>query len=121
MPYIISKLASGVDFNLYEKGKNNKYIRKGVITIHGGTGIADKRTLVTPDGVVTKVSDMELAALKKDVTFVRMERDGMLKITNSNPSNLEKAVSDMTKDKSAQLTPEDYTKAGKKPPRTKAE
>lgn len=67
MAYIFSTLSSGVNF--------------GNVAIKGGAGVADRRTLVTPQGVVTKVTDSQLEQLQQNETFQRFVKNGVLTVS----------------------------------------
>ena len=115
MPYITSTMSTGVKYAVYGQSAGGLPIVKKEIEIKGGANVADK-ALYTPNGVVTKVSDDELDLLKANPVFQLHVKAGYLKISKlsgENTKNLE------VKDTSAQLTPEDFKKKGKKAPKTK--
>lgn len=120
MPYIISRLASGVDYTFYAKGPNNKQIRQGSITINGGAGVANKKTLVTPQGVVTQVTADQLKKLRTNMLFKEHEDGGFVRVLDKDPRDADKEAIGMARDESDQLTPGDYTGVGKKVPETGA-
>lgn len=71
------------------------------IRIKGGANVRNKYTLATPTGVVTEVSDEDLALLQKDPAFQNHVAKGFMKVMNTEKVD----VSDMEKrDRSAQLT-----------------
>lgn len=115
--YIASKMAANVNYAIYTKGQHGVNLVKQVITIKGGADVMDKKTLVTPEGVVTVLSDEDFSKLHSNPIFVRHMERGVLKVC-SNERNAEKASNELTKDTSAQLTPKDYKKQGKKKPKT---
>lgn len=115
--YITSKMATGVNYAVYTKGPNGINEVKQVITINGGADVIDKKTLVTPDGVVTALSDSDFAKLQDNPIFMRHLDRGVVKVS-VNEKMAEKASSEMTRDNSAQLTPKDYRKKGKRKPKT---
>lgn len=118
MPYIVSKLSSGQDYAFYTKGANGKPIREGVISINGGAGVAHKKTLVTPLGVVTSVTAEELKKLRTNPVFKAHEAEGYVKALDKDPRDADKAAADMQRDASDQLTPGDYAAAGANPPQS---
>lgn len=118
MKYVVSKLAAGVNYTLYEKVAGGKKVAVGSITVKGGSGVTDKRTLITPQGVVTAISDMQAAQLKEDPVFKIHEKHGAVKIIATDPRDAERAAADLDADKSAQLTADAYKRAGKTPPTT---
>lgn len=115
MPYILSKLVNTQIYTQYAKGTNSLNIPSAKVVIKGGADITDKN-FVTPEGVITSVTDNELEILKANKDFqLHLER-GHVKYFGKNP-NMDKEVSKLDKEKSAPLTPEDYTKKGKKAPK----
>lgn len=117
--YIASKMAANVNYAIYTKGQNGINVVKQVITINGGADVMDKKTLITPEGVVTVLSDEDFSKLQNNPIFVRHMKRGVLKVC-SNERNAENVSKELTKDTSAQLTPKDYKKQGKKKPKTAA-
>ncbi len=115
MPYILSKLSNSQNYTNYAKGLNNLNIASQTVTIKGGADVTDKN-LVTPQGVITQVTSEQLELLKNNRDFQRHLENGYIKYFGTNP-NIEKHVDKMEKDKSAQLTPDDYKKKGKKAPK----
>ena len=115
MPYILSKLSNSTTYNSYAKAVNGMNIVTKHITINGGADVTDKN-LVMPEGVLTRVSDEDLAVLKNNKVFQRHLEGGYVKSYTIRP-NVEKEATKMTKDKSKQLTPDDYKKTGKKTPK----
>lgn len=115
MPYITSTMSAGVKYAVYGKSAGGLPVVLKEIEVKGGANVANK-VLYTPSGIVTKVSDDELAALESNPVFKMHVKAGYLKISKlsgENTKNLE------AKDSSAQLTPETFTKKGKKAPKTK--
>jgi rRNA maturation endonuclease Nob1 len=92
---------------------------KAEILIRGGHGVAHRQVnggLVTPQGVVTEVSDEELAFLKKDETFATHLKHGFVKVLTPVAAKAapEKVAKDMTAaDASAPLTDKDFKKGGR--------
>lgn len=115
MPYILSKLANSQKYTKYVKGANNMNVAVKIITIKGGADITDKN-LITPQGVITQVTADELEILKENKDFLRHLDKGHVKYFATTP-NIDKNVDKMEKDKSAPLTPDDYTKKGRKAPK----
>ena len=119
MPYILSKLANTQNYIKYAKGTNNLNIPAQTVVIKGGADVTDKN-LVTPEGVITKITADELEILKSNKDFQRHLEQGHVKYFGTAP-NIEKHADKMEKDKSAPLTPDDYTKKGKKAPKVENE
>lgn len=80
------------------------------VTIKGGHGVADKH-LVTPKGVVTKVSDQEMEMLLRNPAFIRHMDKGFMCYDKKNVEPFKKAANMATKDGSAPLTPADYVRS----------
>jgi hypothetical protein len=79
-----------------------------VVTIKGGANVMDRRDFVTPQGVVTKVTDDELEFLKHDEVFNMHLDSGCLTVMKQDKP-IENRVKDMKKgDQSAPLTPAYY-------------
>ncbi len=117
MPYVLSKLSNSQVYTKYAEGQTDTNLNVVVaeVKIDGGADVINKQ-LVTPQGVVTKVSDNELEILKSNKDFQRHLENGLVKYYNTAPK-IEKEADKMEKDKSKQLTAEDYKKAGKKAPK----
>lgn len=118
MAYIASKLAAAVDYAFYTKGANKINVVTDTIHVNGGADVINKRSLETPQGVVTEIDDEKLDKLKSHPVFKKHVADGFITIL-ANEKDAKKAEKDLEKDKSRQLTPDDYEKKGKKKPTTK--
>ena len=122
MSYITSRLSAGVDYTFYTKGANGINQVIDVISINGGADVINKKSLDTPYGVVTELTDEQIAKLKTHPVFQKHLEDGYVCI-NSTESEANKIVkneeNDLKKDNSKQLTEKDYTKKGKKAPKSK--
>lgn len=121
MAFILSSLTNDTKYCFWEKKAENLVVVKKEILIKGGANVADKKTLLTPNGASTEVSEDELALLKENPSFKRHMERGYIKIveTDSKYKAKEEAEKLDKKDGSAQLTPETYKKRGKKAPATK--
>jgi hypothetical protein len=121
MAFILSSLTNDTKYCFWEKKAENLVVVKKEILIKGGANVADKKTLVTPNGASTEVSDEELALLKENPSFKRHLERGFVKIVETDNKYKAKEESEKLdkKDGSAQLTPEVYKKRGKKAPATK--
>ena len=120
MPYVLSKLANAQTYVKYAKGGNNINIPMASVTIKGGADVADKKTLTSPQGVITSVTADELEILKENPCFQQHLEQGFVNYYNMKP-DVEKKAEKMPKDKSRQLTKEDFKKQGKKAPKTAEE
>lgn len=120
MIYVISTLSNDQLYCNYADRKDVKVVTKEIL-IKGGANIQNRRTLLASnEGVITPVSEADFAELEKNPLFKFHQERGFIKVRKTNESDARKAAENMnTKDKSAQLTPEDYKKRGfKKPPTT---
>ena len=115
MPYVLSKLANSQIYTKYTKGPNNINLVAKQVEIKGGADITDKN-LVTPEGVITTVTDAELELLKENKVFQEHLDHNMVKYYAFKP-NMDKELGSFEKDNSAPLTPEHYKKQGKKAPK----
>lgn len=87
------------------------------VLIHGGANLPSK-VLVTPKGVMTKISDAEYAELLENVVFQRQKERGFITVEKK-AYNSEKIARDLEeKDGSAPMVEKDFTDEGKKPPST---
>lgn len=111
--YIYSTSSSDQRITLYKNKvqPGEKMARAAVVTqsvfIKGKANIMDPKTMITPRGVVTEVSDLELELLEGNKTFQKMVKDGFMYIERGAKQEkpVEKVVENMQKkDKSAQPT-----------------
>lgn len=117
MPYVLSKLANTQIYTNYAKGTSaNVNIEAATVEVKGGADVTDKN-LVTPEGVLTRITDNDLDILKSNKGFQKHLEGGYVKYFGQKP-DIEKHASKMTKDKSKQLTKSDYKNAGRKAPKT---
>lgn len=118
MPYIASTMAANVDYTDYQvdekNGGANVPVRK--VTVKGGSGVARKggeSGVMTPDGVVTRVTDEELSFLMNHAVFKKHLGFEHVKVLKSNQDG-ERAARDMNKkDPSGQLTDDDLKDNGR--------
>lgn len=110
--FVYSTLASGVDYHIYGKAAEGMPAhRERTITINGGAGIANKN-LITPQGVVTEVTEEELSALENHSLFLLHKKNGHMTVQRVK-ADVEKVVADMnTQDPSKPMTPADYAGEG---------
>lgn len=117
MPQIISTLTAGQNYHIYETGKDsNLNVIKKTIAIKGGANNARRggeSGVITPQGVITEVSEDDLALLMKDENFKLHLDGGHLKVSNEKVK-VSKAVKDMKdKDESAPLVDKDFKEGGR--------
>lgn len=100
--YVYSTISADVDYAVDDEK---------IIRIAGKANVAN-RNIITPRGVVTQVTDEQVAALKKNHVFQLHLENGFLTIEKSK-ADPEKVASDMTgRDKSAPDTTEDMLLKG---------
>jgi hypothetical protein len=115
--YVYSTLSANVAYVVWDFKPDQQVARiKHRITIKGGAGVAENKHLITPKGLVTQVSDSDLALLRENPVFKRQEDRGFLKVESTKTQkNIEKAISDMEgRDNSAPITPQDFELQGLK-------
>lgn len=118
MAFILSKLANSQCYTKWATGPNGINQLVAEVKINGGADVINKKTLDTPNGVVTEVSDNDLDLLKQNHDFLQHLEKGYLTIIDSRISDdkaQEKAAA-MTKDKSRQKTPKDFKRTKKVKP-----
>jgi hypothetical protein len=118
MPYIYSSLSADHDFVSYDNHPRVGTPKAGV-TIKGKANVQDAKTLETPQGVATRVSDEELELLKSIPSFNDMVKGGYLVIDEkaAHGHDADERGASMPKDKSKQDTAKDYEAMGKKAPK----
>lgn len=108
MPYIFSTLSSDTTYQNYAEGGSDLPNAAGSVTVTGRAGIADKRTLDTPRGAATKVTDEQLAILESNSVFQLHKANGFVTIENSD-ADIDSVVANMTgRDPSSPLVPQDF-------------
>jgi|SRR6478736_5361193 len=112
--YVYSTLSAPVDYINFVKGANNVPQalrcagREGVF-IHGGHGVATLgKSLITPQGVVTEVSDEQLTYLQENPVFQRHQKNGFIIVESKRVDPEKVAASMATADGSAPLAPSDF-------------
>lgn len=102
--YVYSTLSSNQAYTLYQTGGADLPVALPPVLIKGGAGIANSH-LVTPDGVVTEITDEQLAYLRQDPCFLHHEKHGFIKVSAAKV-DVEKVVADMERrDQSAPVVP----------------
>ena len=109
MPNITSTLTTPVQYNVWETTPSKEIRIKRSVTIQGGANVANKN-FITPEGVVTEVTQDELdEVLLNDPVFILHLEGGFVKVSKSAKLN----VKDMTaRDESAPLTDKDCADKG---------
>lgn len=113
MPYIYSTLTCCNTFAVFAPKADENALSRVVkrITINGGHGLKNPKGIDTPKGVVTKVSDEDLALLEGMLAFRQHVETGFLSVDKKNVDPEKKAESMSEKDGSAPLTPKDFEKS----------
>lgn len=122
MPQVASTLSCDVKYTLW--APKSKDAPGGVntaiahVVVHGGHGVAHRREhggLETPKGVLTSVTDEQVALLKKNETFQTHEKNGFVRIIETEKkvaSN--KAADDLEGvEPSSPLTDKDFKAGGR--------
>lgn len=104
--YVFSTLANNQLYTNYDPapqgGMSPERFR---CLIRGGAGVIDSHTLVTPQGVVTAVTDEELKELENNEDFKLHKRNGYITV-RARSADANKVAEDMGKnDKSRPYTP----------------
>ena len=117
MKYVVSKLTGAQDYNFYVPGTGEGVnLVSCTIHINGGANVADKH-FITPDGVITEITEDQAERLKTHPVFSIHEKNGFVKIVDTE-KNAEKAKKDLEdEDSGAPLTPKKYKAEGKKAPK----
>lgn len=111
--FVYSTIVADVSYVEYLPGPPGGLPTEGrKVTIKGGAGVADKR-LVTVNGVVTEITEDDLAFLMNDANFQRHLAAGFLTYENQR-FDLDAVVADMNhEDGSRPLTEADYEEGGR--------
>ena len=84
--YIVSHEAADVEFPRYVRTKSGVDAQSAVL-IKGGAGVINKKTMETPNGVITEISKEELAFLKTQHLFKKKVEQGAYEIGDSEGKN----------------------------------
>ena len=108
--YIQATMSAGVDIEI--RANDNAPIAKTlkVIHINGGANVRDRKSILTPIGAMTEVSDKDYEDLEKDQLFQQLKKNGYIVVRDDHHLNVK---DNEKKDKSAPKTPQDYEKTGK--------
>lgn len=118
--YICSKLSCDNEYIVWEKTAGGVNRAAKNILIKGGANVMNRKTMETPNGVVTEISKADYNLLKNVAAFKDHVAGGYITVHETKPGAEKKAdkKDEDKKDGGAQLTPEDYEKRGIKPPKT---
>ena len=104
--FIYSTLTSDMTYAVYRQGENDLPEVDKKVYVKGGANLANKN-LITPKGVVTEVSDEDLALLEANELFQRHKKNGFI-IVSQTQADPEKVAQDMTaQDDSAPIREDD--------------
>ncbi len=115
--YVVSTLTSSQAYTLFKnQDAEGKKIPRAdrVVTVKGGHGVADSSTLITPQGVVTEITEEQAALLNDVPMFKRHEKKGFVKILKKKPDAAKSSADLAQKDGSAPLTADSFEE-GKAP------
>lgn len=105
--YVFSTLTASQTYTRTASGPNDLPRTVAEVYIAGGANVPDKY-LRTPAGVMTPVTDEELAVLQENPVFQLHEKNGFVTI-KSKPYEPEKVAAEMThRDDAAPLTEQDF-------------
>lgn len=107
MYYVFSTMTSSNQYIVYSENPNKNLAEiKRRITIHGGANVATK-SLYTPRGIMTEVSDEDMGILQTDFAFQQHQKNGFITIEKkkSDPEKVAKAKL-KAEDESAPITPD---------------
>lgn len=110
MPYITSTMSSAIAYCFYKTLPGGMRAVEREVLVKGGANVADKRTILTPKGVSTEVTEEELELLKKHPLFKEHLQKGFVTVVDTKyREEAEKAARSLEKkDASAPKTPDDY-------------
>ena len=118
MVTIISTHSTSMDYVLWETNTQNHSANPvWDCTIPGGAGVFNSRSLHTPDGVATEISDDALEKLMRIPAFVNDINDGYIKVLKRTKARTVDADAEAKKDMNTegsgrQLTAEELEKDG---------
>jgi hypothetical protein len=108
--HVYSTLTASQKFPAWKQGGADLKVYDKFVCVKGGANLTDKN-FVTPQGVVTSLTDDEYEMVKDNATFNKFVDRGFFKVTKKKVSDISKAVSDLNaRDKSAPLTDGDFEK-----------
>lgn len=115
MAFITSTMSAPISYVFYKTLPGGMKTVAEEIKIKGGANVADKKTILTPRGVSTEVTEEQLALLKTHPIFKEHLKRGFVTVVETKyKEEAEKAAEDLEKkDASAPKTPADYKKKPK--------
>lgn len=120
MPFVASTLSAPTTYAGYRTGGGNDLPQiEHAVTIAGGAGLLN-RNLITPQGVVTQVSDEDAEFLGKHQLFNFHKEGGYVQILAKKPEDADAVAAEMNgQDPSAPVTPSSYEGTGGPKPKSK--
>ena len=120
MKMILSTLTAPQNVVLTRKTDNGALEIVKTIALNGGANVIDRRTLVTPQGVITELSDDDFDLLEQTAFYKRMKSRGFLRPVEAKETAEDTKKAGMEKkDNSAQKTEEDFPDEETKPVNSK--
>lgn len=115
MKLILSTLTSPQVVSFTRKRPNGSLEVYKKIRINGGANVADRKTFVTPQGVITELSDADFDLLTHCEWYKRQEKGGFIRpVEAASDADDPKKKGMKRRDKSAQKTDKDYGANGVK-------
>jgi len=92
--YVYSKLANSQKYTTYRQGGADLQVIDHEVLIAGGAGVANK-SLITPQGVMTPVTDFDLDHLRQNHVFKLHEKNGFIRV-EAKKQDVEKVIANMS-------------------------
>lgn len=107
--YIQATMSNGIDIRILDQKDAKAPVAKILKTIHinGGANVRDRRSMITPIGALTEVSDDDYALLETNHVFRQLKKNGYIVVTGDHHLNVK---DNEKKDKSAQMKEADLKK-----------
>lgn len=106
--HVYSTMTAPVSYATYVPGGADLPVVEKKVLINGGAGVVDKKSLHTPRGVVTTISDEDLQHLLKNEVFKVHQKNGFITVSAAEENADKVAVDMVSRDESSPLTPEDF-------------
>jgi len=106
--YVYSTLASDMAYTNHTEGGGDLPVPLDPVFVKGGAGVANDR-LITPQGVVTEITEAQAEYLRANKVFQLHEQNGYVQISDKR-AEADKVAADMTgRDQSAPMVPQDLS------------
>lgn len=106
--FLLSTLTASQLYTTWKKGGGDLPLVERQILVAGGANVADKR-LITPRGVVTRISAEDFDLLKTSPAFMQHFEAGYITTSTAEVRDPDRAAEGQTaKDGGAPLTPDDF-------------